>query len=345
MQQQQQLQTDLQEDYVAMEETTSTAVAPADCSECEPVIPSTAITEPEQIRKVFIGGLGQQIAQEHLDAYFSSFGRLTDCVVMKDPNGRSRGFGFVTFTHKHMVDSCMAARPHVIEGREVDAKRAMPKEDSQSGGRDMNVKKLFIGGIKDGLNEEDLREYFHKYGEITDCIVMRNAEGVVRGFGFVQFTDSDSVDQVVLQRRHIIKDQDLDVKKAIPRQQSRMQSSFRTPIRHHDSGYPTSMNYESPYSAAGFDSQYAAPNTQGIYNPHGPPPADYYPPPGYMPMMTPYGGGASGAGGYEPYPQQRLGPPYSRKRGDHSGPYRQVAGYVRPDGRLASMRRGTDRRY
>ncbi|KAH3700333.1 hypothetical protein DPMN_075309 [Dreissena polymorpha] len=40
---------------------------------------------------------------------------------------RSRGFGFVTYQELSMVEDCMACRPHVVDGRTVDSKRAMPK--------------------------------------------------------------------------------------------------------------------------------------------------------------------------------------------------------------------------
>ena len=41
---------------------------------------------------------------------------------------RSRGFGFVTYSESHMVDDCLSARPHNIDGKDVECKRAMPRE-------------------------------------------------------------------------------------------------------------------------------------------------------------------------------------------------------------------------
>ena len=41
---------------------------------------------------------------------------------------RSRGFGFVIYKTAAMVDAAQAARPHVVDGRSVDTKRALPKE-------------------------------------------------------------------------------------------------------------------------------------------------------------------------------------------------------------------------
>ena len=85
--------------------------------------------EPEQFRKVFIGGLSYKTDDETLKSYFSKYGELVDYVVMKDSGtGRSRGFGFVTYAESFMVDDLMKNRPHIIDGRQVEPKRATPRE-------------------------------------------------------------------------------------------------------------------------------------------------------------------------------------------------------------------------
>ena len=52
--------------------------------------------EPEQLRKLFMGGLSFETTDESLRSHFEQWGTLTDCVVMRDPNTKhSRGFGFL----------------------------------------------------------------------------------------------------------------------------------------------------------------------------------------------------------------------------------------------------------
>ena len=43
---------------------------------------------------------------------------------------RSRGFGFITFKQAESVDDVQKDRPHNIDGRDVETKRAMPREVS-----------------------------------------------------------------------------------------------------------------------------------------------------------------------------------------------------------------------
>ena len=86
--------------------------------------------EKEQFCKLSIGGLSFETTEESLRNYCEQWGKLTDCVVMRDPaSKRSRGFGFVTSSIAE-VDAAMAARPHSIDGRVVETERAVAREES-----------------------------------------------------------------------------------------------------------------------------------------------------------------------------------------------------------------------
>ncbi|CAH6789259.1 AABR07055875.1 [Phodopus roborovskii] len=112
--------------------------------------------EPEQLRKLFIGGLlSFETIYESLRSHFEQWGTLTDYVVMRDPNTkRSRGFGFVTYATVEEVDADMNARPHKVDGRVVEPKRAVSREDSQRPGAHLTVKKIFKYHTVNGHNCE-----------------------------------------------------------------------------------------------------------------------------------------------------------------------------------------------
>ncbi|KAK2104825.1 Heteroproteinous nuclear ribonucleoprotein A1 [Saguinus oedipus] len=125
--------------------------------------------EPEQLRKLFIGGLSFETTDESLRSHCEQWGTLTDCVVMRYPNTkRSRGFGFVTYATVEEVDAAMNARPHKVDGRVVEPKRAVSREDSQRPGAHLTVKKIFVGGIKQDTEEHHLRDDFEQYGKIEE---------------------------------------------------------------------------------------------------------------------------------------------------------------------------------
>ncbi|NP_001192271.1 heterogeneous nuclear ribonucleoproteins A2/B1 isoform 1 [Xenopus tropicalis] len=177
--------------------------------------------EKEQFRKLFIGGLSFETTEDSLRNYYEQWGKLTDCVVMRDPaSKRSRGFGFVTFSSMDEVDASMAARPHTIDGRVVEPKRAVAREESAKPGAHVTVKKLFVGGIKEDTEEHHLREYFEEYGKIESIeIITDKQSGKKRGFGFVTFDDHDPVDKIVLQKYHTINGHNAEVRKALSKQE------------------------------------------------------------------------------------------------------------------------------
>ena len=95
-------------------------------------------------------------------------GTLTDCVVMRDPNTKcSRGFGLVTYAAVVEVDAAMNARPHKVDGRVGEPKRAVSREDSRRPGAHFTVKKIFVGGIKEDTEEHHLRDcFFNSMGKL-----------------------------------------------------------------------------------------------------------------------------------------------------------------------------------
>ncbi|XP_053281900.1 heterogeneous nuclear ribonucleoprotein A1b isoform X3 [Pleuronectes platessa] len=177
--------------------------------------------EPEQLRKLFIGGLSFETTDESLRAHFEKWGSLTDCVVMRDPNTkRSRGFGFVTYSQVQEVDEAMNDRPHKVDGRVVEPKRAVSREDSNRPGAHVTVKKIFVGGIKEDTEECHLRDYFQQFGKIEVIDIMTDrATGKKRGFAFVTFDDHDSVDRIVIQKYHTVNSHNCEVRKALTKQE------------------------------------------------------------------------------------------------------------------------------
>ena len=70
-------------------------------------------------KKLFVGGLSWNTDDAALRAAFEPFGEIEEAVVVNDrDSGRSRGFGFVTYTDGAAADKAIAE----MEGAELDGR-------------------------------------------------------------------------------------------------------------------------------------------------------------------------------------------------------------------------------
>ncbi|KAL7733121.1 hypothetical protein ACLKA6_004644 [Drosophila palustris] len=66
--------------------------------------------------------------------------------------------------------------------------------------------------------KQSLRDYFGRYGDISEAMVMKDpTTRRSRGFGFVTFSDPNSVDKVLTQGTHELDGKKVDPKVAFPR--------------------------------------------------------------------------------------------------------------------------------
>jgi len=78
--------------------------------------------------------------------------------------------------------------------------------------------KMFIGGLSWQTTPEGLKEYFSKFGDIAEVMVMKDpTTRRSRGFGFVTFSDPNSVDKVLAAGSHELDGKKIDPKVAFPR--------------------------------------------------------------------------------------------------------------------------------
>ncbi|KAJ9537598.1 hypothetical protein OSB04_030331 [Centaurea solstitialis] len=237
---------------------------------------------------------------ESFGNYFSNYGELTDSVIMMDKiTGRPRGFGFVTFADPADADKVLQ-QDHVIDGRPVEVKRTVPREDMQVRGTS-RTKKIFVGGIPLTLTEDELREYFSSYGDIIEHqIMLDRTTGRSRGFGFVTFDGEDAVEKIFADGQlHELGGKQVEIKRAEPKRAGG-DYSYDSRSQHGDGGsrwYGGGGGSGMGRSSGGYGGGYGGKAGRGY--------ADYGGGGGY-PGYDSYGGGYGGSsagfyGGYGGY--------------------------------------------
>lgn len=229
-------------------------------------------------RRIFVGALPKNLGEDPFREYFEKFGELIDVELMRRPgDNRNRGFGFVKYTTAEVSEKVINMH-HVLEGQTLTvnyAKVPLPRD----------TRRFFIGSInKDAICEDDLSQYFQKYGDVEDCVIMKE-----KNFGFIALFNSDhSKLDAVLNDTHVINGERLKIEAAKPKPQRN-----RAPVRSirdgggmHRFGGPQRFNpYESGPRGMPPGGPWGGPPHPSMYPPYYPGP----PPPGHggPPMRNP----------------------------------------------------------
>lgn len=81
----------------------------------------------------------------------------------------------------------------------------MPERDSD--------RKLFIGGLSRKTTEDDLWDYFTKYGLIDSLkIIIDSKTQISKGFAFIVFNSAEAVAKVIMEGNHFINNKKVDTK-------------------------------------------------------------------------------------------------------------------------------------
>ncbi|KQJ98782.1 heterogeneous nuclear ribonucleoprotein A0 isoform X2 [Brachypodium distachyon] len=172
--------------------------------------------------KIFVGGLPRDTTPAVFQKHFGQYGEIIDSVIMKNKHtSQPRGFGFITYADPAVVDHVMEDS-HVINGKQVEIKRTIPKDSMQSNPRDFKTKKIFVGGLPSTLTEDDFKDFFEKYGTVVDHQIMRDHQTRrSRGFGFVVFCSEQVVDDLLANGNMIdLAGSKVEIKKAEPKKSS-----------------------------------------------------------------------------------------------------------------------------
>ncbi|XP_059954102.1 polyadenylate-binding protein 4-like isoform X2 [Mesoplodon densirostris] len=163
----------------------------------------------KEFTNVYIKNFGEEVDDESLKELFSQFGKTLSVKVMRDPSGKYKGFGFVSYEkHEDANKAVEEMNGKEISGKVIFVSRAQKKVERQAElkrkfeqlkqeriSRYQGVN-LYIKNLDDTIDDEKLRKEFSPFGSITSAKVMLE-DGRSKGFGFVCFSSPEEATKAV----------------------------------------------------------------------------------------------------------------------------------------------------
>jgi nucleolin len=173
------------------------AAKKAKVAESAPAAPAAT----DEVYKVYVKGLPWNTPEEDLVDFFKDCGESTAECPMQ-PDGRSTGTAFVTFTTAAAKDLALAKHEQTWPGTErwlsIQETRNKPGAMNSGAERPAGCDTMFIGNLAWDVQEETLREVFANCGDIKHVRFATDREtGEFKGFGHVQFYDENATVEAI----------------------------------------------------------------------------------------------------------------------------------------------------
>ncbi|KAL6521874.1 poly(A) binding protein Pab2 [Orobanche minor] len=147
---------------------------------------------------IFIKNLDKAIDNKALHDTFSSFGNILSCKIATDPNGQSKGYGFVQFDTEDAAQSAIdKLNGMLVNDKQVYVGHFLRKQERDTTSTMTKFNNVFVKNLAESTTDDDLKGVFGEYGAITSSVVMRDADGKSKCFGFVNFESADAAAKAV----------------------------------------------------------------------------------------------------------------------------------------------------
>jgi len=147
---------------------------------------------------IFIKNLDKAIDQKALHDTFSSFGNILSCKIATDSTGQSKGYGFVQYDSEESAQQAIEKlNGMLLNDKQVYVGPFLRKQEREMAVDKTKFTNVFVKNLSESTTDDDLTKAFSEYGTITSAVVMRDADGKSKCFGFVNFENADDAAKAV----------------------------------------------------------------------------------------------------------------------------------------------------
>ncbi|XP_065216282.1 heterogeneous nuclear ribonucleoprotein A1, A2/B1 homolog [Planococcus citri] len=172
--------------------------------------------------RVFVSNLNPNTSDDEFVSYFQfHYGGVEGAKIIRDSNGRSKEYGFISFVNSSFFDQVVSQKYHTINGTRVVCKIASPRKTNQNitknNAAPKHLKEIYIGNLDTNTTLQQMKDYFSYFGEVEHAFIVSDENQRSLGYGFIEFQNPSSVDLVQEQRPHSINERQLQISRSYPR--------------------------------------------------------------------------------------------------------------------------------
>lgn len=119
------------------------------------------------------------------------------CKVATDSSGQSKGYGFVQFdTEESAKKAIENLNGMLLNDKQVYVGPFVRKQEREPVNK-TKFNNVYVKNLSESKTDDELKKIFGEYGPITSAVVMRDADGKSKCFGFVNFENPDDAARAV----------------------------------------------------------------------------------------------------------------------------------------------------
>ncbi|KAL4273665.1 hypothetical protein GQ457_13G007310 [Hibiscus cannabinus] len=117
----------------------------------------------------------------------------------RDPSLRKiKGYGFVQFDNEESAQKAIEKlNGMLLNDKQVYVGPFVRKQERDTSITKTKFNNVYVKNLSESLNDEELKKIFAEFGTITSAVVMRGSDGKSKGFGFINFENSDDAAKAV----------------------------------------------------------------------------------------------------------------------------------------------------
>ena len=129
--------------------------------------------EPNNFRNhpennIFVKNLSKEVTPREFDEYFAKYGTIISAKIAEDEEGESMGYGFVLYDNEESAKKAIAeCHDKMWKNKKIYVCQFQKNRPRKP----LRFNNLYVRNIPKDWTEDDVRNYFSKYGEISSMLV------------------------------------------------------------------------------------------------------------------------------------------------------------------------------